>query len=42
MQAPEKEATKEKVAQDVTIHEATSKEGKVQIEGSITMMGKNC
>jgi len=36
MQAPAEEATKEKVAQYVTIPEAASEEEKVQIEGSFT------
>ena len=36
MQAPEEEATKEKVAQDVTIPKETLEEEKVQIEGSFT------
>jgi len=40
MQAPEEEATKEKVAQDVTIPEAASEEEKVQIKGSFTWLGR--
>lgn len=40
MQAPEVEATKEKVVQDATIPEATSEEEKFQIEGSFSWFGK--
>ena len=36
MQAPEEESTKEKVAQVVTIHEATQEGKQVQVESSFT------
>lgn len=40
MQAPEEEATKEKVVQVATIHEANQEEEQVQVEGSFTWLGK--